>query len=148
AAIDFVGLLAAQEREKLWQEALADLQRAAGVVGGQVQSGTRSRYDLARAEVELAALEAKLAQARAASAQAASALAQALDAPDWRPLALGALDLPAPAQAFAVLWEGARERLPALAAAQAELAHAQRRVVQAGKEALPAPMLGLGNIRG
>jgi len=148
AAIDFIGLLVAQEREKVWQDALADLQRAASVVGGQVQSGTRSRYDLARAEIELATLEAKLAQAKAASANAASTLAQTVDSSDWRPVALGALDLPPPAQGFETLWQTTRERLPAVAAAQAEHAHAQQRVIQAGKEALPVPLIGLGNVRG
>lgn len=147
ASHDFISLLIAQEREKYLQDAQIDLDNAANIVNGQVEAGSRSRYDMTRIEIEKATLEAQLAEAKAATANIAAKLSNAVGSPSWRPIAAGSLSLPATALNFEALWPQAQQNLPAVRAALAEKTFADQRIIVARREALPVPSVGVGSVR-
>ena len=65
AAELFAGLQAAQERAAVLAEAQGEIERAAALVSGRLDSGMASRYDLARVEMEVAYRAQDLARADA-----------------------------------------------------------------------------------
>ena len=143
----FTSLLIAQERGQRWQEAEQDLRNAARIVAGQVESGTRSPYDLARISVEQASMAARVAEAQADMAQISARLAEAAGFPSWRPMGLGSVALPVQALGFEELWPEARRRLPTVRAALADEAYAKQRIEVARRDAWPVPSFGMGGIR-
>jgi cobalt-zinc-cadmium efflux system outer membrane protein len=147
AAELFAGLQAAQEKSAALREAQAEIERAATLVSGRLESGVASRYDLARVEIEVAAIGARLAEAESDLAEKSAGLAALLGAPGWRPGAEGTLQptgLPALA-ADPARW---RDQLPAgnalLAAARREEDTARAVVRRAEAERWPVPVLNLG----
>ena len=146
AAREFVALLVAQERHARREAASKDLDAAAAIVRGQVEAGARSRYDLARIEVQQAEMAMQVAQSQAALDEAASKVAAAAALPQWQPRAVGSLQ-PAPQSTdFEALWAVAQDRLPAVRAALAEQAHAEKLVDVERREALPTPSVSLGRV--
>lgn len=144
AAELFAGLQAAQERAEALATAHGEIERAAALVAGRLESGMASRYDLARVEIEVAGMAVRLADARADAAEKAAGIATLLGAPGWRPRAEGAL---VPAGMHADL-----ERLRgALAAANPQIVLARREedaaraaVRRAELERWPVPVLSVG----
>lgn len=147
AAETFVTLLAAQERTQRWQAANEALAAAAVIVEGQVAAGARSRYDLARIRVEAAHLGMRLDQAATAEADASAQLAATVGATGWRPRAIGSLRPAVGNGDFAVRWDRARTRLPAVRAALASEELARTLVAVERREAWPTPRIGVGRLR-
>jgi len=150
AAELFVGLQAAQERTAVLADAHGEIERAAGLISGRLDSGMASRYDLARVEIEVAAVAVRLADARADAAEKSAGLASLLGAPGWRPRASGVLatagesgpaglasELPA---LRAVLASGN----PQILAARREEETARAAIRRAELERWPVPVLSLG----
>jgi outer membrane protein, heavy metal efflux system len=144
AAELFAGLQAAQEKSAALRETQADIERAAALVAGRLDSGVASRYDLARVEIEVAAIGTRLAEAEADAAEKSAGLASLLGAPGWRPVAEGTLQ-PSGLTADPVRL---RERLATgnalLAAARREEETARAGVRRAEAERWPVPVLNLG----
>ncbi|WP_295855566.1 TolC family protein [uncultured Xylophilus sp.] len=147
AGLAFLALQAADARVRLEEALLADFDDAARIVAGQVEAGSRSRYERTRIEVERAALSAAAERQRAEAAEAAARLALQVGAPGWRPRTAAPPTLPAPAAAASQLWSTARERLPAVRAARADAAQARQRIDLERREAWPVPSFGVGRVR-
>jgi cobalt-zinc-cadmium efflux system outer membrane protein len=144
AAEIFVGLQAAQEKVAVLQESRGDIERAAAVVTGRLDSGMASRYELARVEVELAGVTVRMEEARADRANQAAGLATLIGAPGWRPSAIGTL-VPADLLTDAAVWRNplASGNLQIRAARREEDA-AQAALQRAERERWPVPVLSLG----
>lgn len=144
AAELFVGLQAAQEKVTVLQESLGDIERAAAVVTGRLDSGMASRYDLARVEVELAGVTVRMEEARAERANQSAGLATLIGAPGWRPSAIGT-PIPTGLPTDAAVWRNS------LASGNLQI-HAARREEDAAQAALqrtererwPVPVLSVG----
>ena len=149
AAHAFNELLVAQQRLAVWQRAREELDKAAVIVKGQIEAGTRSRYDGARLDLQQAQMAMQVSKAQAALKDAASRVAALADLPQWQPRVEGSLQAAgAPmSQGYPVLWERAQARLPALRAAQAELDQARQKISLEEREALPTPSFGVSRIR-
>lgn len=147
AAREFIGLLVSQERHARRESAQKDLDAAAAIVRGQVEAGARSRYDLARIEVQQAQVAMEVAKSQAALDEAASKVAAAAALPQWQPRAVGSLQPAAQSTDFDALWAVAQQRLPAVRAAVAEQAHADKLVDVERRDALPTPSVSLGRLR-
>lgn len=146
AARDFMSLLVAQEREQRWVEARQDLETAVRIVAGQVEAGSRSRYDLTRLEIERATLEASLAEAQTETLLASANLAADVGEPAWRPRALGSIVPRWETLSFDAMWPQARERLPVVRAALADVEFANRIIDMERREAYPVPQISVGRI--
>jgi len=146
AARDFMSLLVSQEREKRWLDAKDDLEGAFRIVQGQVQAGARSRYDLTRLEVERASLDAQLAQAQAETLQASARVAASVGAPAWRPRAAGSIVSHWNALSFDAIWPQAQNRLPAVRAALAQQAFAEKQLEAERRQAYPTPTFMVGRL--
>jgi cobalt-zinc-cadmium efflux system outer membrane protein len=143
AAELFVGLQAAQEKSAVLGEAQTEIERAAALVSGRLQSGMASRYDVARVEIEVAAIAVRLAEARTEAAERAAGLAALLGAPGWRPRAEGIV-APAGLRAESGEWRAQLARNPQIAAARREEDIARAAVQRAERERWPVPVLNLG----
>ena len=144
AAELFAGLQAAQERITMLAEAHGEIERAATLISGRLESGMASRYDLARVEMEVAGIAVRLADARADAAEKSAGIAALLGAPGWRPRAGGQL-APAGLQTDISAWR------PALAAGNPQIVAARRdedtaraAIRRAELERWPVPVLSLG----
>lgn len=92
----FVGLLAAQERERLLAEQERAIESVAEIIRGRSESGAGRRWDVMRTEAELASIRAARDAAAADRAELAGSLAVLVARPGWTPTAAGAMsDLPA-----------------------------------------------------
>ena len=147
AAELFAGLQAAQERAAVLADAHGEIERAAALVSGRLDSGMASRYDLARVEMEVAGIAVRLSEARADAAEKSAGIAALLGAPGWRPVAEGALaptglktDLPALQSALAA-------GNPQLIAARREEDFARASVRRAELERWPVPVVSIGRTR-
>jgi cobalt-zinc-cadmium efflux system outer membrane protein len=142
AAELFAGLQAAQEKIVVLGEAQVEIERAAALISGRLESGMASRYDLARVEIEVAGIAVRLAEARADAAEKSAGIAALLGAPGWRPRAAGVL-LPSD------LLRGVSAGLPALSgnpqivAARRDEETARAAVKRAERERWPVPTLSL-----
>lgn len=144
AAELFVGLQAAQEKVTVLQESLGDIERAAAVVTGRLDSGMASRYDLARVEVELAGVTVRMEEARADRANQSAGLAALIGAPGWRPSAIGA-PFPAGLPTDAAVWRNPlASGNPQMNAARREEDAAQAALKRTERERWPVPVLNLG----
>ncbi len=149
AAHAFNELLVAQQRYKVWQGAQDELNKAGYIVKGQIEAGTRSRYDGARLNLQQAQMSMQVRKAQAALKDAASRVASIAALPQWQVTVDGSLqasDL-RHAPAYGPLWETAQTRLPVLRAAQAELERARQKIKLEQREALPTPTFGVARIR-
>lgn len=149
AAHAFNELLVAQQRYKVWQGAQDELNKAGYIVKGQIEAGTRSRYDGARLNLQQAQMSMQVSKAQAALKDAASRVASIAAMPQWQVRVDGSLqasDL-RHAPAYGPLWETAQTRLPVLRAAQAELDRARQKIQLEQREALPTPTFGVARIR-
>lgn len=149
AAHAFNELLVAQQRYKVWQGAQDELNKAGYIVKGQIEAGTRSRYDGARLNLQQAQMSMQVSKAQAALKEAASRVASIAALPQWQVRVDGSLqasDL-RHAPAYGPLWETAQTRLPVLRAAQAELDRARQKIQLEQREALPTPTFGVARIR-
>ena len=149
AAHAFNELLVAQQRYKVWQGAQDELNKAGYIVKGQIEAGTRSRYDGARLNLQQAQMSMQVSKAQAALKDAASRVASIAAMPQWQVRVDGSLqasDL-RHAPAYGPLWETAQTRLPVLRAAQAELDRARQKIKLEQREALPTPTFGVARIR-
>jgi len=144
AAELFVGLQAAQEKVAVLQESIGDIERAAAIVSGRLDSGMSSRYDLARVEVELAGVTARMEEARSDRGNQSAGLATLIGAPGWRPTAIGT-PIPAGLPADAAAW---RNLLvagnPQINVARREENVAQAALQRTEHERWPVPVLSLG----
>ena len=144
AAELFVGLQAAQEKVAVLQESIGDIERAAAIVSGRLDSGMSSRYDLARVEVELAGVTARMEEARSDRVNQSAGLATLIGAPGWRPTAIGT-PIPAGLPADAAAW---RNLLvagnPQINVARREENVAQAALQRTEHERWPVPVLSLG----
>ncbi len=140
----FVGLQAAQEKVTVLQESRGDIERAAAIVSGRLDSGMASRYDLARVEVELAGVTVRMEEARDDRANQAAGLATLIGAPGWRPSAIGT-PVPAGLLTDAAVW---RNPLASgnsqIRAARREEDAAQAALQRTERERWPVPVLSLG----
>ncbi|WP_313303439.1 TolC family protein [Diaphorobacter sp.] len=144
----FNELLIAQQRVDVWSEAQTSLENAARIVRGQIEAGTRSRYDGARLTLQQAQLKMQVAKASAALQAARASAARVAAVPTWEVRAQGSLQ-PLSAQqlpAYDALWAQASARLPELRSAQAELDQARHRIDVARRDALPTPSLGVTRV--
>lgn len=149
AAHAFNELLVAQQRYKVWQGAQDEMNKAGYIVKGQIEAGTRSRYDGARLNLQQAQMSMQVSKAQAALKDAASRVASIAALPQWQVRVDGSLqasDL-RHAPAYGPLWETAQTRLPVLRAAQAELDRARQKIKLEQREALPTPTFGVARIR-
>ena len=149
AAHAFNELLVAQQRYKVWQGAQDELNKAGYIVKGQIEAGTRSRYDGARLNLQQAQMSMQVSKAQAALKDVASRVASIAAMPQWQVRVDGSLqasDL-RHAPAYGPLWETAQTRLPVLRAAQAELDRARQKIKLEQREALPTPTFGVARIR-
>ncbi|MDR0213701.1 MAG: TolC family protein [Comamonas sp.] len=149
AAHAFNELLVAQQRYKVWQGAQDEMNKAGYIVKGQIEAGTRSRYDGARLNLQQAQMSMQVGKAQAALKDAASRVASIAALPQWQARVDGSLqasDL-RHAPAYGPLWETAQTSLPVLRAAQAELDRARQKIKLEQREALPTPTFGVSRIR-
>jgi cobalt-zinc-cadmium efflux system outer membrane protein len=144
AAELFVGLQTAQEKSAVLAEAHGEIERAAALISGRLESGMASRYDLARVEIEVAGIAVRLAEARADAAEKSAGLAALLGAPGWRPRADGLL-APAGLQADLKAWRPSlASGNPQIIAARRDEDVARAAVSRAELERWPVPVLSLG----
>lgn len=149
AAHAFNELLVAQQRYQVWLAARDELEKAGGIVKGQIEAGTRSRYDGARLNLQQAQMSMQVSKAQAALRDAASRVAAIAAMPQWQVRVEGSLqaaDL-RKAPSYEQLWSAAQTRLPSLRAAQAELDQTRQKVKLEQREALPTPSFGLSRVR-
>jgi len=142
AAELFIGLQAAQEKIAVLAEAHSEIERAASLISGRLDSGMASRYDLARVEMEVASIAVRLADARADAAEKSAGLATLLGAPGWRPRAAGEL-APRGLQAELPAWQGSLSANPQIIFARREEDTARAAVRRAERERWPVPVLSL-----
>ena len=149
AAHAFNELLVAQQRLDVWQKARDELDKAARIVKGQIDAGSRSRYDGARLDLQQAQMSMQVSKAQAALKDAAARVAAIADLPQWQPRVAGSLQAAATSTpaSYQLLWEQAQANLPALRAAQAELDQARQKIDLEQREALPTPSFGVARIR-
>ncbi|WP_293780004.1 TolC family protein [uncultured Oxalicibacterium sp.] len=147
AARDFITLLIAQEKYAQRQKAETQMDAARRIVNGQVEAGARSRYDKTRIDLERANAQMQVAQAQAALSDARARVAAAIAVPQWRPVAVGVMQPSSQAPAFSTLWEDAQNRIPAVRAAIAEQARADKMIEVEQREAWPTPSIGVGKLR-
>jgi cobalt-zinc-cadmium efflux system outer membrane protein len=144
AAELFAGLQAAQEKVAVLTEAHGEIERAAALISGRLESGMASRYDLARVEIEVASIAVRLAEARADAAEKSAGLAALLGAPGWRPRAEGLL-APAGLQSDFPVWRASlASGNPQIIAARRDEDIARAVVTRAELERWPVPVLSLG----
>ena len=144
AAELFGGLQAAQEKSVVLAEAHTEIERAASLVSGRLDSGMASRYDLARVELEVAAIAVRLAEARADAAEKSAGLASLLGAPGWRPRAEGVLAPTGVAGELPALRASVAAGNPQIISARREEDVASAAVRRAERERWPVPVLSLG----
>ena len=149
AAHAFNELLVAQQRYKVWLAAKDELEKAGNIVKGQIEAGTRSRYDGARLNLQQAQMSMQVSKAQAALRDAASRVASIAALPQWQVRVEGSLQATdiRRAPSFDQLWNTAQTQLPTLRAAQAELDRARQKIKLEQREALPTPTIGLARIR-
>ncbi|WP_269112036.1 TolC family protein [Delftia acidovorans] len=149
AATAFIDLLMTQQRLKVWEEAQESLNGAGNIVRGQIEAGARSRYDGARLSLQQAQMAMQVSQAQSDWQDAASHAAALAALPQWAPRATGSLQAVPVGQLLheQELWEAARQRLPALVAAQAELDQLRHKVELERREALPTPSVSVARVR-
>ena len=147
AAHAFIALLIAQERLARRDKAEAQMEKAHRIVVGQVDAGTRSRYDKARMDIEFANIRMQAAQAHSALNDALARVVDAAGAPDWQPIAVGRFQPTLSSASFANLWQHAQESLPTVRAAIAEQALADKMIEVEKREAWPTPSFGVGKLR-
>ena len=144
AAEVFAGLQSAQEKIAVLSEAHGEIERAASLISGRLESGMASRYDLARVEIKVAGIAVRLAEARADAAEKSAGLAALLGAPGWRPRADGLL-APAGLRSSISDWQAAlASGNPQIIAARREEDTARSAVRRAELERWPVPVLSLG----
>ena len=144
AAELFTGLQAAQEKAAVLAEAHTEIERAASLVSGRLDSGMASRYDLARVELEVAAIAVRLAEARADAAEKSAGLASLLGAPGWRPRAEGVLSPTGVSGELVALRASVAAGNPQIISARREEDVARAAVRRAELERWPVPVLSLG----
>jgi cobalt-zinc-cadmium efflux system outer membrane protein len=143
AAELFAGLQAAQEKVLVLGEAHGEIERAATLISGRLESGMASRYDLARVEIEVAGIAVRLAEARADAAEKSAGIAALLGAPGWRPRADGPL-APAGLRSGSSAWRAALAAgNPQIIAARRDEDTARAAVRRAELERFPVPVLSL-----
>ena len=149
AAHAFNELLVAQQRYKVWQGAQDELNKAGYIVKGQIEAGTRSRYDGARLNLQQAQMSMQVSKAQAALKDAAARAASIAALPQWQVRVDGSLQASdmRHAPVYGPLWDAAQSRLPTLRAAQAELDQARQKSKLEQREALPTPTIGIARIR-
>jgi outer membrane protein, heavy metal efflux system len=91
AAQIYAALSAAQERVRVFEQAVADIEDIERVIIGRAQLGASSRYHVERTHLEVITLRTRLAELHAEREDIASLLARAVGAPGWRPGGGGAL---------------------------------------------------------
>jgi cobalt-zinc-cadmium efflux system outer membrane protein len=144
AAELFAGLQAAQEKIAVLTEAHGEIERAAALISGRLDSGMASRYDLARVEIEVAGIAVRLADARADAAEKSAGIAALLGALGWRPQAGGEL-APAGLQIELASWKTSlASGNPQIIAARREEDAARAAVRRAELERWPVPVISLG----
>lgn len=140
----FVTLLARQERLRVLEESMRDLERVEGVVRRRHEAGDRSAYDVSRLEVEVATHRVELRNARTGVEDASGHLAEVLGFPEWRPRGSGELEPARIPTKVDRLWEIAQERRPSIQVARAGVASARGGFMLARRERLPVPAVALG----
>jgi len=144
AAELFAGLQAAQEKAVVLAEAHGEIERAAALVSGRLDSGMASRYDLARVEIEVAGIAVRLADAHGDVAEKSAGLATLVGAPGWRPRAAGLL-APAGLRSDPLAWRATlASGNPQIIAARRDEDVARAAVTRAERERWPVPVLSLG----
>lgn len=149
AAHAFNELLVAQQRYKVWQAAQHEMDKAELIVKGQIEAGTRSRYDGARLNLQQAQMSMQVSKAQAELLDAMSRAAAIAALPHWQARVAGSLQASDEAvlPRYGQLWDMAQQRLPSLRATQAELDRARHRIALEQREALPTPTVGIARIR-
>ena len=143
AAELFAGLQAAQEKIAVLGEAYGEIERAASLISGRLESGMASRYDLARVEIEVAGIAVRLAEARADAAEKSAGIAALLGAPGWRPRAGGEL-APKGLQVELPVWQASLVSGNAqIAAARRDEDTARAAVRRSELDRWPVPVLSL-----
>ena len=139
AALGFARLLRTQETLAARSAALGEIERIRKLVAGRQQSGMASRYDRSRVDAEAALGALAVQRAEADVGEQSAAIAALVDAPGWRPRALGSLE----AMRGAPDAEPDVQRMlaanPAARLARDESAAAEARIELARRERLPVP---------
>jgi cobalt-zinc-cadmium efflux system outer membrane protein len=142
----FVTLLAAEERERVLEEAHRDVEHLREIVAGRTSAGMAREYDSLRVATEAELVEAKASGARAEALDKSGELGRLLGLPSWHPRALGELR-PMGAKVEAVADSRVMEKSqPALAVARSEEAAATAAVEVARRERWPLPVLSVGAV--
>lgn len=144
AAESFVGLLAAQEKVRVLDAAVADVQRLARVVAERMANGMASRYEATRAEIELAALRTRRDDARMEEAARAGELAMLVGVPGWKPVARGNLSNREATRDRAALTSAIKSKNALLLAARREEEAALAALRRAERERVPVPVVSVG----
>ena len=149
AAHAFNELLVAQQRYQVWLAARDELEKAGNIVKGQIEAGTRSRYDGARLNLQQAQMSMQVSKAQAALRDAAARVASIAAMPQWQVRVEGSLQATdmRRAPSYDQLWNNAQTQLPSLRATQAELDRARQKIKLEQREALPTPSFGVSRIR-
>ena len=149
AAHAFNDLLVAQQRYQVWLAARDELEKAGNIVKGQIEAGTRSRYDGARLNLQQAQMTMQVSKAQVALRDAASRVASIAAIPQWQARVQGSLQASdiRHAPSYDQLWNNAQVQLPSLRAAQAELDRSRQKIQLEQREALPTPTIGVARIR-
>ncbi len=142
----FVDLLAAEERERVLEDAHRDVEHLRDIVAGRVSEGMAREYDGVRVATEAQLMEAKAADAHAEALDKSGQLGTLIGIADWHPRALGDLrPLGAAVDAVADPRVMAASQ-PALAVAKSAEAAAAADVEVAKRERWPLPTLSAGAV--
>lgn len=143
---EFVELLAEQERLRLLDKALGDMDRVRMLVEERKRSGYESAYDLRRVAVEASTWKARRVEVEGEREQTAASLGILLGEPTYHPWADDQF-LPMNLKANQEeLWKVAEEESPVLQVARRQEDFTQRGIRQAKREAWPVPAITAGTV--
>jgi cobalt-zinc-cadmium efflux system outer membrane protein len=142
----FVKLATSYERQRIHRDAIADLERAAGIVRSRVSSGIVPRYDASRIQLVLAQAQADLGDAEADTARVRGELDVAVGPAGAELVGVPKLDLTdvPPAPPLQESLEAARSRRPDIAAARHRVDAADQNVDVAKRSVFPGVGVRVG----
>jgi outer membrane protein, heavy metal efflux system len=145
----FYRLLEAQEKQRILQSSMGELEEVVAILRRRENEGEGSRFDRLRVERELSESHADLAAAEAALAQLRTMQAALVAAPDiWNKKVVGNLTLPAPPPDVESLVARALAIRQDLLAAAAQLERFAKEKLSAERLRIPDPVVRVGLKRG
>lgn len=143
---EFVALLAEQERLRLLDKSLSDMDRVRMLVEERKRSGYESAYDLRRVAVESATWKARRVEVDGEREQTAASLGILLGEPTYHPWAEDKFSPMNLKPNQEEMWKTAEEGSPVLQVARRQEDFTQRGIRQAKREAWPVPSITAGTV--